>query len=89
MNDDVMCIQFIILKTHAISQRAKSAAPSTMVEGQNFLNRLMIDSPYLGALINLKTILPTMVQVVVTGSDLGTMVEMVTEIETKTSSGQT
>jgi hypothetical protein len=54
MNDNVMYNRLIIgpatvtLRTHAMSHRAKSVAPLTIVELQNFLNRVVVDSPHLG-----------------------------------------
>jgi hypothetical protein len=55
MSDDVLCNHFIIcltsrtLRTQATPQHAKSTTSLTILELQNFLiNRLVVDSPYLG-----------------------------------------
>jgi hypothetical protein len=66
MNDDIMCNRFIhgmanaTLKTLAMSHRAKSVTPLTIVEQRNFLNSLVVDSPLWGELSIPKTILLTM-----------------------------
>jgi hypothetical protein len=55
MNDDVLGKYNIVngtanvtLMTHAMPHRAKSATPLISVELQNYLNRLVVDSPHLG-----------------------------------------
>jgi hypothetical protein len=88
MKDDVMCNRFatglanVIVMTQAMSHRAKLVTPLTIIESQNFLSRLVVDSLHLlDALILLKTTLPAMVLVAVTANALGTMVEPVTGME--------
>jgi hypothetical protein len=54
MNDDILCNRFITrmakitVKTHAKAHRAKLPTPITMVELQNYLNRLVVDSLDMG-----------------------------------------
>jgi hypothetical protein len=54
MSDDVLCHRFITgmanitMRMHAMSPRTKSVTPFTTVELQNFLNRLVVDSPHFG-----------------------------------------
>jgi hypothetical protein len=54
INDDVLCNRCIIgianvtLVTHAMLHRVKSVTPLTIVELQNFIKCLVLDSPHLG-----------------------------------------
>jgi hypothetical protein len=86
MNDDVMCISFttgmanVTLGTHAMSYRAKSVAPWTIVKLPSWWSTRHI----WGVLGISKTALLTMEQHVVMGSVQRTMVvEMPTEIEAR------